>query len=446
MSTRQVEQPPLRPAMNTSRAFPKVLRPLSLAQCRRMATQAPGPSGVGFALSEEQAGIQDLARKFTRENIVPVAAQYDRSMQYPWPVIKKAHGVGLLNTHIPEEYGGPGLGLVECALISEGGPAVEIVIVFSFINSPELAYGCTGIQTAIEANGLAQAPLIVAASEEIKKKYLGRMTEAPLVAAYGVTEPGAGSDVANISTKAVKKGDKWILNGTKMWITNAGHANWFFVLARTDSSQPASRGMTGFVVDADSPGISLGKKEINMGQRCSDTRMVTFEDVEVPEENVIGAPGEGFKIAMKAFDITRPLVASAAVGLAQRALEEATQYAQTRKTMGVPIIQHQAVAFMLADMAIQTEAARALVWKAAWSKDAGHRNTLYASMAKTLASRTAVENANLAVQVFGGAGFNTEYPVEKLFRDSKIFELYEGTSQIQRLIISRTLSSLYPGA
>ncbi|KAB5587980.1 Acyl-CoA dehydrogenase [Ceratobasidium theobromae] len=251
------------------------------------------------------------------------------------------------------------------------------------------------------------------------------MTEEPLVAAYGVTEPGAGSDVANISTRAVKNGDKWVLNGTKMWITNAGHANWFFVLARTDSSQPASRGMTGFVVEANSPGITLGKKEINMGQRCSDTRMVTFEDVQVPEEHVVGVPGEGFKIAMKAFDITRPLVASAAVGLAQRALEEATQYAQTRKTMGVPIIQHQAVAFMLADMAIQTEAARVLVWKAAWSKDAGQRNTFYASMAKTLASRTAVENANLAVQVFGGAGFNTEYPVEKLFRDSKIFELYE---------------------
>ncbi|KAG9119200.1 hypothetical protein FRC07_005865 [Ceratobasidium sp. 392] len=422
-------------SLRTLRTVPNVLR----RQSRAMATQA-----VGFGLTEEQAGIQDLARKFTRENIVPVAAQYDRSMQYPWPVIKAAHSVGLLNTHIPEEYGGPGLGLLECALISE-----------------ELAYGCTGIQTAIEANGLAEAPVIVAASEELKKKYLGRMTEAPLVAAYCVTEPGAGSDVANISTKAVKKGDKWILNGTKMWITNAGHANWFFVLARTDASQPASRGMTGFVVDADSFGISLGKKEINMGQRCSDTRMVTFEDVEVPESNVIGAPGEGFKIAMKAFDITRPLVASAAVGLSQRALEEATLYAQTRKasanlyrracsltliTMGVPIIQHQAVAFMLADMAIQTEASRALVWKAAWCKDAGQRNTLYASMAKTMASRTAVENANLAVQVFGGAGFNTEYPVEKLFRDSKIFELYEGTSQIQRMIISRTLSSLYPAA
>ncbi|KAG8697849.1 hypothetical protein FRC09_007610 [Ceratobasidium sp. 395] len=391
--------------MNALRTAQNVLR----RQTRTMATQAQ--SVAGFGLTEEQAGIQDLARKFTRENIVPVAAQYDRSMQYPWPIIKSAHSVGLLNTHIPEEYGGPGLGLLECALISE-----------------ELAYGCTGIQTAIEANGLAQAPVIVAASEELKQKYLGRMTEEPLVAAYCVTEPGAGSDVANISTKAEKRGDKWILNGTKMWITNAGHANWFFVLARTDASQPASRGMTGFVVDADSHGISLGKKEINMGQRCSDTRMVTFEDVEVPESNVIGGPGEGFKIAMKAFDITRPLVASAAVGLSQRALEEATLYAQTRKTMGVPIIQHQAVAFMLADMAIQTEASRALVWKAACAKDAGQRNTFYASMAKTMASRTAVENANLAVQIFGGAGFNTEYPVEKLFRDSKIFELYEGAS------------------
>ncbi|KAG9078299.1 hypothetical protein FS749_009719, partial [Ceratobasidium sp. UAMH 11750] len=327
--------------MHSLRTLPNVFRRVASTQSRAMATQAP--SVVGFGLSEEQAGIQDLARRFTRENFVPVAAQYDRSMQYPWPVIKKAHEVGLLNTHIPEEYGGPGLGLLECALISE-----------------ELAYGCTGIQTAIEANGLAEAPLVVAASEELKRKFLGRMTEEPLVAAYCVTEPGAGSDVANISTKAQKKGDKWILNGTKMWITNAGHANWFFVLARTDSSQPASRGMTGFVVEADSAGISLGKKEINMGQRCSDTRMVTFEDVEVPESNVIGAPGEGFKIAMKAFDITRPLVSAAAVGLSQRALEEATLYAQTRKTMGLPIIEHQAVAFMLADMAIQTEASRAL--------------------------------------------------------------------------------------
>ncbi|ELU36551.1 medium-chain specific acyl-CoA dehydrogenase [Rhizoctonia solani AG-1 IA] len=336
-STRQVEQPPLRPAMNTSRAFPKVLRPLSLAQCRRMATQTPGPSGVGFGLSEEQAGIQGNLHERTlclsqpstidpwsvpRGHVHSQArSQYGASQQYPWPIIKKAHGVGLLNTHIPEEYGGPGLGLVECALISEGGPAVEIVIVFSFINYPELAYGCTGIQTAIEANGLAQAPLIVAASEEIKKKYLGRMTEAPLVAAYGVV-----SVCPNLPTvrshgivldrargrfrcrqyqhqSSQKRGQVDLERNEDVVITNAGHANWFFVLARTDSSQPASRGMTGFVVDADSPGISLGKKEINMGQggglTCSD-RQVTWVEL-LPSQNVIGAPGEGFKIAMSKY-------------------------------------------------------------------------------------------------------------------------------------------------
>jgi len=217
-----------------------------------------------------------------------------------------------------------------------------------------------------------------------------------------------------------------------------------FVLAVTDPTASASKRMTAFVVDGDSEGITLGKKEINMGQRCSDTRMVTFQDVVVPAENVIGSPGEGFKIAMATFDITRPLVAAAATGVAQRALEEAVKYAQERHTMGQPIINHQGVAFMLADMAINAEAARALVWRAAWSKDCGERNTFYASMAKALASKAAVENANLGVQVFGGIGFNSEMPMEKLYRDAKIYELYEGTSQIQRLIVSRHLSTLYP--
>ncbi|TYJ54795.1 hypothetical protein B9479_004554 [Cryptococcus floricola] len=397
-------------------------RPAFLRRAYASATSGP----VSFALNDEQRGIQELATQFTKDVIVPQAAEYDRSMAYPWPIIKEAHSLGLLNTHIPEAYGGPELGLMECAIISES-----------------LAYGCSGMQTAIEANGLAEAPLIVAASHDQKLKYLGRMTEEPLVAAYGVTEPGAGSDVAGIKTKAEKKGDKWILNGSKM-CTNAGHANWFFVLAITDPTVAPTKGMTGFIVDGDSVGIELGKKEINMGQRCSDTRMVTFQDVEVPEENVLGKPGEGFKVAMKAFDITRPLVSAAAVGLAQRALEEATKYAQERKTMGQAIINHQGVAFMLADMSIGVEAARALVWKAAWAKDAGQRNTFYASMAKAFAGQTAVQNANLGVQVFGGAGFNTEMPMEKLYRDAKIYELYEGTSQIQKLIISKNLSSLYP--
>nr|XP_031863514.1 uncharacterized protein CI109_000764 [Kwoniella shandongensis]KAA5530586.1 hypothetical protein CI109_000764 [Kwoniella shandongensis] len=411
----------------TRSALKRLSASCSLVTRRGMASPArPANGPVSFALDDDQRGIQELAQNFARDKIVPVAAEYDRSMEYPWPVLKEAHALGLLNTHVPEAYGGPELGLLECALVSEA-----------------LAYGCSGIQTAMEANGLAEAPLIVAASHEIKTKYLGRMTEEPLMAAYCVTEPGAGSDVAGIKTRAEKKGDKWVLNGSKM-CTNAGHANWFFVLAKTDSSASASKGMTGFVVDADTEGIIVGKKEINMGQRCSDTRMVTFQDVVVPQENVLGSPGEGFKIAMKAFDITRPLVAAAAVGLAQRALEEATKYAQERHTMGQPIINHQGVAFMLADMAIGAEAARGLVWRAAWAKDSGERNTFYASMAKAFASKTAVENANLGVQVYGGAGFNTEMPMEKLYRDAKIYELYEGTSQIQRLIVSRQLSSLYP--
>lgn len=399
-----------------------------LTGSRRFATVTPiEGNGVSFALTDDQREIKDLADRFTRDTIIPAASHYDRTMEYPWPILKEAHSLGLLNTHIPSAYGGPELGLVDCALISES-----------------LAYGCTGIQTAMEANGLAEAPLIVAASDFIKKKYLGRMTEEPLMASYCVTEPSAGSDVAGIRTRAEKKGDKWVLNGSKMWITNGGHANWFFVLAITDTSVPVHKGMTGFVVDGDSVGIVRGKKEVNMGQRASDTRMISFEDVEVPPENVLGSPGDGFKIAMKAFDITRPLIASAAVGLSQRALEEATKYAQTRKTMGKPIIEHQAVAFMLADMAIATESARSLVWRSAWAKDAGQRNTFYASIAKTVASKAAVDNANTGLQIFGGIGFNTEMPMEKLYRDAKIFELYEGTSQIQRMIISRQLKDLYP--
>ncbi|CAO3684857.1 unnamed protein product [Umbelopsis vinacea] len=382
-------------------------------------------TGMSFALSEEQKSFQDLARKFALDEIIPVAAEHDRTGKYPTEVIKKAWELGLVNTHIPAEYGGLGLGVLDGAIVTE-----------------ELAYGCSGIQTAIEANGLAEAPLIVAGNDEQKKKYLGRMTEAPLMAAYGVTEPGAGSDVAGLKTNAVKKGDKWVINGQKMWITNAGHANWFFVLARTDANAGTGKAFTGFIVDADTPGIQVGRKEINMGQRASDTRGVTFEEVEVPEENVLGSVGQGFKIAMGAFDITRPLVASGAVGLARRAMEEATKYSLERKTMGKEIFNHQAVAFMLADMAIGIESARMMVYKAGYMRDQGQRNTWYASIAKALASEVANKAAADAVQIFGGNGFNTEYPVEKLMRDAKIFQIYEGTSQIQRLVISRGLADM----
>ncbi|KAI9322229.1 acyl-CoA dehydrogenase/oxidase [Dichotomocladium elegans] len=401
---------------------------LSPSIARRAFSSAAGPAaqtGLSFTLSEEQKSIQELSRKFAREEIIPVAAEYDRTGKYPTDIIKKAWELGLVNTHIEQAYGGMGLGVVDSAIISE-----------------ELGYGCTGIQTAIEANNLAEAPLIVAANEEQKKKYLGRMTEAPLMASYGVTEPGAGSDVAGLKTSAVKKGNQWILNGQKMWITNAGHANWFFVLARTETGVSTGKAFTGFIVDGDSPGLIRGRKEINMGQRASDTRGVTFEDVVVPEENVLGSPGQGFKIAMNAFDITRPLVAAGAIGLARRAMEESLQYSLERKTMGTQIFNHQAVAFMLADMAIGIESARMMVYRSALMRDQNIKNTWHASIAKALASEVANKTAADAVQIFGGNGFNTEYPVEKLMRDAKIFQIYEGTSQIQRLVISRGLADM----
>ncbi|XP_047523883.1 probable medium-chain specific acyl-CoA dehydrogenase, mitochondrial isoform X1 [Pieris napi] len=382
-------------------------------------------TGLCFELSDEQKALQELARKFTREEITPVAAQYDKSGEYPWPIVKKAWELGLMNGHIPEHCGGVGnLGVFEECLIGE-----------------EFSFGCTGIGTAVGGTNLGQTPVIIAGNKEQQKKYLGRLIDEPLVAAYCVTEPGAGSDVAGVKTKAVKKGDEWIINGQKMWITNGGVANWYFVLARTnpDPKCPASKAFTGFIVERDWPGVNPGRKELNMGQRASDTRGISFEDVRVPKENVLLGEGDGFKIAMGAFDKTRPPVASGATGLAARALYEATKYSLERKTFGVPIAAHQAVAFMIADMAIGVESARLAWQRAAWMVDHGQRNTLMASIAKCHASEIANKAASDAVQIFGGNGFNTEYPVEKLMRDAKIYQIYEGTSQIQRLIISREI-------
>ncbi|XP_060686012.1 medium-chain specific acyl-CoA dehydrogenase, mitochondrial [Hemiscyllium ocellatum] len=379
-------------------------------------------SGFSFDFSDEQKEFQATAQKFAREEIVPAAADYDKSGEYPVPLIKRAWELGLMNTHIPVSCGGMGLGIFDSCLITE-----------------ELAYGCTGIQTAIEANSLGQMPVILAGNEAQQKKYLGRMTEAPLMCAYCVTEPGAGSDVAGIKTRAEKKGDEYVINGQKMWITNGGQANWYFLLARSDPDPKASAGkaFTGFIVDADSPGIQIGRKEMNMGQRCSDTRGIVFEDVRVPKENVLIGEGAGFKIAMGAFDKTRPPVAAGAVGLAQRALDEATKYALERKTFGRLLAQHQAISFMLANMAMKVELARLGYQRAAWEVDQGRRNTYYASIAKAFAGDIANQVASDAVQIFGGNGFNSEYPVEKLMRDAKIYQIYEGTAQIQRMIIAR---------
>merc|ERR1719333_529858 len=326
--------------------------------------------GYNFTPTSEQQEYLDLAEQFTKNEIIPHAPHYDRTGEYPWEVLKKAHETGLMNLHVPQEYGGMGMGTLDGCLITE-----------------KVAYGCTGIMTALEANGLGAMPVIIAGNEDQKKKYLGRLIDEPLMCAYGVTEPNAGSDVAGIKTRAEKKGDEWVINGQKMWITNGGVANFYFVLARTnpDPKCPTSKAFTGFIVDRDTPGVIPGRKEINMGQRASDTRGITFEDVVVPKENVLIGEGAGFKVAMGAFDKTRPPVAAGATGISQRALDEATKYANERKTCGTAIINHQAVASMLADMAINTECARLAYMKSAWQADMGERNTLNASIAKCFA-------------------------------------------------------------
>ena len=380
------------------------------------AAAAASTGGLSFTLTDSQKTFQETARRFAREVMAPKAAEFDKTMKYPDEIFKQAWELGLVNLHIPASCGGLDAGVLDECLITE-----------------ELAWACTGMSTALLANDLGEAPVVIAGTEEQKKKYLGRMTEAPLHAAYCVTEPGAGSDVAGMKTFAEKKGDAWVVNGSKMWITNGGVANWYFLLSKSKD------GFVGFVVDRDTPGITVGPKEINMGQRCSDTRGITFENVVIPDANRLGKVGDGFKIAMKAFDRTRPPVAMGAVGLAQRALDEATKYSTERKTMGKPICEHQAVAFMLADMAIGVETGRLMVYKSAHEVDNGRRNTYYASIAKAYCGDHANKAATDAVQIFGGNGFNTGYPVEKLMRDAKIYQIYEGTQQIQRVIISRFL-------
>lgn len=358
---------------------------------------------------------------------MPVAAELDRTGQYPWDIIKKAHGIGLLNSHVPVNLGGTGLGTFDGGLVAE-----------------ELAYGCTGVMTAMGASTLGQTPVLLSGNAEQKKEYLGRLVAEPIVAAYCVTEPAAGSDVSALTTRAVRKGDDYVINGEKMWITNAGVANWYFVLARTNpdpTAQPAEA-FTAFIVEREWPGIEVGKKESNMGQRASDTRGITFQDVVVPKKNVLIGEGAGFRIAMKTFDFTRPIAASGATGLAQRALDEALKYSMERRAFGKFITDHQAISLTLADMAIGVESARLAWQKAAWAADRGLKNSYEASIAKTLAADVANKCAADAVMVLGGNGCNSEYPVEKLMRDAKVYQIYEGTSHIQRLIIHRSLVNI----
>lgn len=380
---------------------------------------------VDFRLTPEQKELQNLARQFALKEIEPRAAHHDRTGEFPWEILKKAHEAGLMNCNVPSEYGGPGLDAFDRVLITE-----------------ELAWGCVGISVAIEITALAATPLLIAGTDEQKKKFLAPLTVEPMLASYCVTEPGAGSDVAGMASTAVRKGSEYVLNGTKQWITGAGYAKWFVVFAYTNK-EAKHKGITAFLVPRETPGVKVGKKEDVMGQCASDTRQVVFEDVRVPVENRLGGEGDGFRIAMVTFDKSRPGVAASAVGLARRAFEEAIQYAQERKTFGQPIANHQAIQFLLADMATDIEAARLLVWKAAWAASQSDTNTALASHAKRFAADAAMRIATDAVQVFGGYGFSREYPVEKLMRDAKVIQIYEGTSQIQRMIIARRLLEEY---
>ncbi len=378
---------------------------------------------VNFLLTEEQEMMRDLAHEFALENIRPNAERWDENSEFPLQAIEEAHSIGLLNLHIPETYGGMGMDCLTEVLVQE-----------------EMAWGDPGFATAAYSNGLSAAPIITGGTEEQKKRYLGWLIERPSIAAYAVTEPGAGSDVASIESTAVRSGDHYVLNGNKMWITGAGQADWFFVLAYTDKSA-GYKGMSGFIVEADWDGVSLGKKENNMGQRASDTRAVNFEDVKIPAENLVGGKeGGGWFNAMAAFDVSRPSIAAHATGIGRAAWEHALQYADERVTFGKKLHQHQSIQFMLSDMKTEIEASRLLTWKAAWMMDQNLRNTEAAAHAKRFAADAAMRITTDAVQVFGGYGYSEEYPVARLMRAAKVMQIYEGSSQVQRMIIGREMT------
>jgi acyl-CoA dehydrogenase len=377
---------------------------------------------LDFSLSDEQKALIETARRFSRERIAPVAAECDREARFPRDVFEAAHALGLVNATVEPEYGGPGLHEMDNALIAE-----------------ELAWGCTGIQTSLLANTLALTPIRLGGNEEQKKKYLGMLTAEPLFASYCTTEPSGGSDVAGMKTTFRAVGNDFVLNGEKCWITNASLASFYVVFATSD---PAKRhkGIAAFIVDRDAPGLKVGKHEDKLGQRASDTAAVHFEDVKVPKQNLIAPEGEGFKLAMETFNQTRPDIGAMATGLMQRCLDECVAYAKERKTFGTPISEHQLVQAMLAEMAISTEATRLLYQKAAWNLDHGVRDPIVSSYAKAFGADRAMQTAVDAVQVFGGNGYVRDYPVEKLMRDAKVLQIYEGTSQIQRLVIARSLT------
>src|ERR671922_1269342 len=376
---------------------------------------------VDFALTEEQEELRRVAREFAQKEIAPVAMHYDQIGEFPWEVYRKAYDVGLMNPSVPVAYGGGGLSALECCLVVE-----------------ELGAACAGITTSIMVNDLAVMPILVGGSEEQQRTFLTPFCSRFNIGAFCLTEPGAGSDVASMSTAAKRDGDSYVLNGTKTFITNGSVASLYTVFA-TRGKSLRHQGIAGFIVPADSPGISHGKKFDKMGQRASDTAEVIFEDVRLPRANLLGHEDEGFRIAMVTLDRTRPMIAAMSVGLARAAMDSAVQYAKERITFGTPIGHHQAVQLLLADMAKDIEAARLLTWQCAWLIDQGARATKESSFAKCVATDVAMRVTTDAVQILGGYGYMKDLPLEKYMRDAKLMQIYEGTNQIQRIVIARHL-------
>jgi acyl-CoA dehydrogenase len=376
---------------------------------------------IGFDLSPEQKTLQEKARRFSREIIEPVAGLHDREGTFPIEVMRRAHEEGFLTPLVPKKYGGGGFGVLDTCILSE-----------------EIAAGCMGMYVSIFVSTLALYPIIRFGTEEQKERFLRPFCSKYTLASYCLSEVTVGSDPASMKTTAVLKGDHYLLNGTKMWITNGGFADFYLVFATTDPEKK-HKGIISLIVPSTLEGVSHGEPIDKMGQRASNTTPVTFKDVKVPRENLLGGEAEGFKKAMAALDITRPMIAIGAVGVARTAMELAVRYAKKRIQFGAPIANHQAVQFMLADMAKDIEAARLLVYKAAWVADRGLRNSKEAAIAKAFAADVAMRVTTDAVQVYGGMGYTKWHPVEKLMRDAKVIQIYEGSAQIMRLIIARQM-------
>jgi acyl-CoA dehydrogenase len=377
---------------------------------------------MDFQLDDDLLTLQETARRFADEEVIPIAAEYDVSGEFPMEVMRKAWELGLSHTFIPEEHGGVGLSVLGSCV------AVE-----------EVSRGCSGITTSLISNDLGLTPILVGGSQDQIREWLAPCSEEFKVFAFCLSEPGAGSDVAGLQLHAEKDGDSYVLNGTKAWITNGGVADLYTVFATLDRSTRHA-GICAFVLPRDTPGLTPGKKEDTMGQRASDTCVIHFDNVRVPASQLLGAEGQGFKIAMATLDRTRPLIGALATGIARRALEESLAYAAERKAFGQPIGEFQAVQFMLADMAKDIEAGRLLTHQSAWMLDEGRPASKQSSMAKCFATDSAMRATVDAVQIFGGNGYTKEYPVEKLMRDAKLMQIYEGTNQIQRIVIARELS------